>query len=91
MVLNMIDWTEIIGLAASALVTIAYIPEVIKTVTARHTRDLSLTWLIILDASQVLFFVYGRAISSLPLIISSSGGIIMMTIMLAYKLKYKNK
>lgn len=87
----MIDWTIIIGLAASALVTVAYIPEVIKTVRAKHTRDLSLAWIIILDAGQVLFLIYGHAIGSLPLIISGGAGIIMMTIMLAYKLDYKNR
>jgi MtN3 and saliva related transmembrane protein len=87
----MISLTVIIGLAASALVTVAYIPEVVKTVTARHTRDLSLAWIIILDAGQLLFLIYGNDIGSLPLIISGGAGVLMMSIMLAYKLIYKNK
>ena len=86
----MIDWTIIIGLAATALVTIAYIPEVVKTVKLRHTRDLSLAWIVILDAGQLLFFIYGDAISNLPLIISGGAGVLMMSIMLVYKLVYKN-
>ena len=86
-----IDWTTIIGLAASALVTIAYIPEVIKTVKSRHTRDLSLSWIVILDAGQLLFLVYGIGISSIPLIISGGAGVVMMSIMLVDKLRYKNR
>lgn len=80
-----------IGLAASALVTVAYIPEVLKTVRARHTRDLSLTWIVILDLGQLLFLIYGIDIVSIPLLISGGAGVVMMSIMLAYKLMYKNK
>ena len=87
----MIDATEIIGLAASALVTVAYIPEVVKTVRAKHTRDLSLLWIVILDVGQLLFLIYGVSIGSIPLMISGGAGIIMMSIMLAYKLIYKNR
>ncbi len=87
----MTDWNTIIGLVASALVTIAYIPEVVKTIRSKHTRDLSEAWIVILDAGQLLFFVYGVGISSIPLMISGSLGFLMMTIMLAYKLIYKNK
>lgn len=83
--------TVIIGLAASALVTVAYIPEVAKTIKAKHTRDLSLAWIVTLDAGQVLFLIYGTAIGSLPLMIAGGAGVLMMTILLAYKLVYKNK
>jgi MtN3 and saliva related transmembrane protein len=87
----MINWTVVIGLAASVLVTVAYIPEVVKTIKTRHTRDFSLAWIVILDAGQVLFLIYGNAISSIPLVISGGAGILMMTIMLIYKLIYKNR
>ncbi len=91
LVLNMTDWNTIIGLVASVLVTVAYVPEVYKTVRAKHTRDLSEAWIVILDAGQLLFFIYGLGIASWPLIISGSLGFVMMTIMLAYKLAYKNR
>lgn len=88
---DLIDWTTIIGLAASALTTIAYIPEVVKTVTRRHTRDLSLSWIVMLDVGQLFWLIYGNAISSLPLIIAAGSSIVMMTILLIDKLRYKNK
>jgi len=86
-----IDWTAVVGLVASALVTVAYIPEVLKTVRARHTRDLSLSWIVILDAGQLLFLIYGGAIASLPLLISGGAGVLMMSIMLVFKLVYGNR
>lgn len=87
----MIDWTLIIGMIASILVTVAYIPEVVKTVKARHTRDLSLAWIVMLDVGQLLFLIYGIAIASIPLMFSGGSGVVMMSIMLTYKLMYKNK
>jgi MtN3 and saliva related transmembrane protein len=87
----MIDWALIIGMVASILVTVAYIPEVVKTVRARHTRDLSLAWIVMLDVGQLLFLIYGIDIASIPLMFSGGSGVVMMSIMLAYKLMYKNK
>lgn len=87
----MIDWNLAVGLAASALTTIAYIPEVARTVRSKHTRDLSLAWIVILDAGQLLFLIYGVDISSVPLIITSGLAILMLSVMLAYKLTYKNR
>lgn len=87
----MFDAVTFIGLAASILVTVAYIPEVWKTIRQKHTRDISLLWIITLDLSQILFFVYSYEISSIPVMIASGCSIVMVTVMLGYKLKYKNK
>jgi MtN3 and saliva related transmembrane protein len=88
---RMFDATTFIGLAASIMVTVAYIPEVWKTVKLKHTRDLALSWIVTLAVGQVLFFIYGVEIGSIPLAIAAGSAIIMMLIMLACKLKYKNR
>lgn len=87
----MINLTIVVGLIASLLVTVAYIPEVIRTVRSRHTRDISLSWVAILDAGQILYLVYGFYIASVPIILSSGLGALMTSILVAYKLRYKNK
>jgi MtN3 and saliva related transmembrane protein len=87
----MFDFVTFIGLAASIMVTVAYIPEVIETVKSKHTRDLSLLWIVTLAIGQVLFFVYGVGIASIPLSIAAGSAVIMMLVMLACKLKYKNR
>lgn len=87
----MTDWVTLIGLAASLLVTVAYIPEVVKTVRSRHTRDLALSWLIALDLGQVLFLIYGMEIASIPITIAAGCAVVMLTIMLGCKVAYKNR
>ncbi len=87
----MVSWVTLIGLAASFLVTVAYIPEVWKTVKSRHTRDLALSWIIVLDIGQVCFFIYAIEIGSIPVAIAAGCAVIMMTIMLICKLDYKNR
>ncbi len=87
----MFDAVTFIGLAASVLVTLSYIPEVWKTVKSKHTRDLSLSWIVSLAIGQILFLIYGIEIVSIPLAIAAGCAIVMMGIMLACKLKYRNK
>ncbi|MGD0729120.1 MAG: SemiSWEET family transporter [Candidatus Micrarchaeaceae archaeon] len=83
------DIVPILGLLASIIVTIAYIPQVMHTVKTKHTRGISKHWLIILDSGLILYTVYGILVSSIPIIISSGFGAIMISILLAYKIKYK--
>ena len=78
----------LLGLAGSILVTIAYVPQAIKTVSTKHTKDLSLAWLSILAVGLFLYSIYGIWISSIPVILSSGFGFILVAILLAYKLRY---
>ncbi|MCL5092033.1 MAG: PQ-loop domain-containing transporter, partial [Candidatus Marsarchaeota archaeon] len=72
----------------SILVTIAYVPQAIKTVSTKHTKDLSLAWLLILAVGLFMYLAYGIWISSIPVMFSSGFGFILVAILLAYKLRY---
>ena len=78
----------IIGLAGSILVTIAYVPQTVKTVLTKHTKDLSLAWLLILAVGLFMYSVYGFWISSIPVIFSSGFGFILVFTLLICKLRY---
>ena len=78
----------ILGLAGSILVTIAYVPQTIKTVLTKHTKDLSLAWLFILTVGLFMYSIYGIWISSTPVIFSSGFGFILVLTLLVYKLRY---
>lgn len=78
----------IIGLAGSILVTIAYVPQTVKTVLTKHTKDLSLAWLLILAVGLFMYSVYGIWISSIPVIFSSGFGFILVFTLLICKLRY---
>ena len=83
------DWTFALGLLASVVITLAYVPQTFHTIKTKHTRGLSLHWLVLLDLGQVLYTIYGFLVPSIPIIISSGLGLVMVSILLAYKLEYK--
>ncbi|HET6924910.1 MAG TPA: SemiSWEET family transporter [Candidatus Saccharimonadales bacterium] len=50
---------EIIGYLAGLLTLVGYLPQTIKTIRTRKTRDLSLPTFLIIGTSAVLWTVYG--------------------------------
>jgi len=79
----------LLGLFGSILITIAYLPQTIKTIKTRHTKDLSFYWLIILTIGLWMYAVYGFSIMSIPVIFSSAVSGILVTILLILKIIYK--
>ncbi|CAM5769831.1 hypothetical protein LMIY3S_02969 [Labrys miyagiensis] len=53
------DGIEYIGLVASSLATIAYLPQVVKTWRTRSANDFSLSTLLLLEAGSSLWIYYG--------------------------------
>ncbi len=53
------DGVEIIGLAASVLTTLAYLPQVAKTWRTRSAHDFSLPTLLMLEVGVGLWMLYG--------------------------------
>jgi len=83
------NWITSIGLAAAICTTISFLPQVIKTVKIKHTKDLSLGMYLILTIGIVLWFVYGVLIGDLPLIIANAVSLLFSATILIYKIKYK--
>ena len=84
----MIDYITMIGLLAGTLSIVAYIPQVWKTYITKHSKDLSMKWLIITFGSQVLWFVYGILTGVLPVILTSSSTCVMTSSLILMKRKY---
>ena len=78
----------IIGLAAGAFTTLAYLPQVVKSWKTRRTSDISLTMLLVLATGVVLWLAYGILLNKFPLIIANSLGILLVLSVLIAKLKY---
>jgi MtN3 and saliva related transmembrane protein len=59
------EWTtEWIGIAAGALTTCAFFPQVVKTVRSRSTGDLSWAWLVMMTTGVFLWLIYGYYVGS---------------------------
>jgi len=50
---------EIVGFCAGLFTLLTYVPQSVKTIKSRKTRDLSLVTLILLTLSALLWVVYG--------------------------------
>jgi len=67
----MIDWVEIIGLAAAACTTISFVPQVIKTYKMKSGQGVSLGMYFIFLAGVALWLVYGLIIKNWPIILAN--------------------
>jgi MtN3 and saliva related transmembrane protein len=81
-------YVEIIGFLAGALTTLALVPQALQAWQTKHTKDISLGWIVILTIGVLLWLVYGVAIYSLPVIVANIFTLILSVIILVLKLKY---
>lgn len=80
-----IEW---IGGLAAALTTLSWLPQAMKTIATRQTRDISLAAQLLLFAGIVLWLVYGIYIMSWPLIGSNIVTFFLIGAILTMKLRH---
>ncbi|MFQ5353324.1 MAG: SemiSWEET transporter [Thermodesulfobacteriota bacterium] len=78
----------IIGLVAAVCTTFSFIPQALKIMKLKETRDLSLLMCISLEAGIFLWLIYGLLLGNLPIVLANSITLIFTTIVLVLKLKY---
>jgi len=83
-----IDYITTIGLLAGTLSIVAILPQVWKTYMTKHSKDLSMKWLVITIGSQLLWFTYGMLSNVLPVILTSSLTCVMTSSLIIMKRKY---
>ena len=78
----------IIGLIAASCTTFAFLPQSIKAIKTKHTKDLSLAMLILLELGIVTWLAYGIYDKDIPIIMANTVSFIFITITLVLKIKY---
>ena len=84
----MIDSKLLIGLVAGTLTTAAFVPQVIKTIKLRETKDISLLMYAIFCIGLVLWLTYGIINQDLAIILANSITLVLSLIVLSFKIKY---
>lgn len=82
------DPVLITGLIAASLTTFAFLPQSIRAIKTKHTGDLSLTTLIMLEIGIIIWIIYGAMISNIPLLAANIVSFVFITITLILKIKY---
>ncbi len=80
---------QIIGLAAAILTTLSFLPQVIRVVKTKSTKDISLAMFIIFCIGIFLWLIYGIIIKDTPIIIANAATFILAGIILVYKIRFK--
>lgn len=83
------DYTNIIGMVAATLTTLAFIPQAVKVIKTKHTKDLSLFMYIFFTLGLLLWLVFGILMKSLPIIMANGVTIVFAVVILGMKIKYK--
>jgi MtN3 and saliva related transmembrane protein len=83
------DTFTIIGLVAATCTTISFVPQAMRIIKTRHTKDLSLATYSILTLGIFLWLVYGILVKDLPLIIANVITFFLTSTILILKIKYK--
>ena len=78
-----------IGYVAGLLTTIAFIPQMLRVILTKKTRDISLNMYLVFIAGVLCWLAYGILKKELPIIIPNIFTLIFSAIILIYKLKEK--
>jgi MtN3 and saliva related transmembrane protein len=80
--------TELIGSAAALLTTLCWLPQAVKLLRTRETRDLSLIAYIAFSGGVFLWLLYGILIGSVPVMAANAVTLVLALGIVSLKLRY---
>jgi len=83
-------WIEVVGHTGAFLSSVTFIPQVYKAWRSKSVGDLSMTMIIIVFTSTLVWLVYGVNLSLLPVIICNSIMAVLTMLLIYFKLTFKN-
>jgi MtN3 and saliva related transmembrane protein len=83
------DSITLVGFIAGTLTTVAYVPQVIRSLRLKKTDDISLTMLVLYAVGVFLWFVYGVWSDALPIISANGISLVLILLLLGIKLRYR--
>ena len=86
-----IIYIEFFGYFAAILTTLAFIPQLIKTLKTKKADDVSLTTLIMFLTGVAAWIIYGIQISSKPILVANIITFLLNFLILVFKLIYSKE
>lgn len=83
------NWVTVLGFCAATLTTGAFLPQAIKTIRTKQTKDISLLMFAMMVAGGVVWAMYGIARQDMPVVIANIIGLCFNIPILILKIKYK--
>ena len=82
---------EFFGYFAAILTTLAFLPQLIKTLKTKKAEDVSLITLIMFLTGVLSWIIYGYKISSTPILIANITTFILNLLILIFKITFSKK
>ncbi|MBW6442407.1 SemiSWEET transporter [Patescibacteria group bacterium] len=79
----------LLGLVAVIFTNASFLPQAIKTIKTKHTKDLSLGMYLMLATGLFLWLLYGILIKDFPLILSNGISLTFTLTILFLIIRYK--
>ena len=81
------ELTPILGNLAAFLTTMSFLPQAVKTIRSKNTRQLSLPMYLMFVSGVALWLFYGIMKNQMPIILGNAVTLIFAGVILAYKLR----
>jgi MtN3 and saliva related transmembrane protein len=81
--------TQIVGSLAAIMTTTAFVPQALKIIRTKSTRDISLGMYLILTTGILFWLVYGILLKEAPIIFANTIGFTLTFTILLLKIKYR--
>ena len=79
---------EFFGYFAAILTTLAFLPQLIKTLKTKKAEDVSLITLVMFLTGVLSWIIYGYKISSIPILIANIITFILNLLILIFKITF---
>lgn len=81
-------FTETIGYLAGFILTLCYLPQIIKTYRLKHANDVSMWMLVLTIISTTLYEIYAWRLGLMPVVVMNGIFGILVTTEIIMKIRY---
>ena len=82
---------EFFGYFAAILTTLAFLPQLIKTLKTKKADDVSLITLVMFLTGVLSWIIYGYKIASIPILLANIITFILNLLILIFKINFSKK
>jgi MtN3 and saliva related transmembrane protein len=83
------DSVNLLGLLAGTLTTASFLPQLIKVMRTRSTRDISLLMYLVITVGVFMWLIFGLCTDSLPVIAANAVTLVIASAILVMKIRFR--
>jgi MtN3 and saliva related transmembrane protein len=83
------DPIDLLGLAAGALTTVSFVPQVVKIWRSKSGRDVSYGMFLLFSLGVALWLAYGLLLKAAPIVIANAATLVLALAVVCLKFHYR--